>query len=444
MYFPTSIHLHMRRPGIWVMAMSALLGATCVLLADYLPFDRISFYLPLLSAGLFFRNNPYQLPGWKYPLMAAASILLGCWIPVQTFYYFSAALCLICLLELRFGRQSPLVGLALLSAAPVTSYLVDVFTFPIRLSLTAGAANILRWLDPRACAEGTSIVYQGTRFNIDTGCMGLYMFLVAVQIGLFLLSVQVRKNECVVKRIPMLLFFFALFLLTIVANFLRILLLITLNCPAGTARHQWVGLICFTAYVLIPATYLIRRFFKSSPSSEELRVSATRGWVPAGLYVILLVGLLIQGMLLKTSNNDFLSAQRVLDKFQPVDLCEASPGVQQFHSRGALVYVKQVRGFFDTDHQPMMCWQGTGYEFVQTSLHSVGSQHCYMGEMRRGNQVLYSAWWYDNGYQQTSSAWDWRWRMVKGEAPYALVNVTCESRNELIDFLDNYFSAKTF
>ena len=70
MYFTTSIHLHMRRPGIWVMAMSALLGATCVLLADYLPIDRISFYLPLLSAVLFFRDNPYRLPGWKYPLMA--------------------------------------------------------------------------------------------------------------------------------------------------------------------------------------------------------------------------------------------------------------------------------------------------------------------------------------------------------------------------------------
>ena len=444
MYFTTSIHLHMRRPGIWVMAMSALLGATCVLLADYLPIDRISFYLPLLSAVLFFRDNPYRLPGWKYPLMACVSILLGCWIPVKTFYFFAAAMCLVCLLELRFGRQSPLVGFAILSSAPVTSYLVDVFTFPIRLSLTGAAAKLLSWLDPDACAAGTSIVYQGARFNIDTGCMGLYMFLVALQIGLFLLSVRLRKNGCGVKRIPIFLFFFALFLLSIVANFLRIILLIILNCPEGTARHQWVGLICFAAYVLIPATYLVRHLFKSSRPADEPPVSAPRGSVPAGLYLVLLVGILIQAMLLKTSDDEFLSAQRVVDRFKPVDMSEASPGVLQFYSRGALVYVKQVRGFFDTDHQPMMCWQGTGYEFAQTSLHSVGNQYCYMGEMRKGDSVLYSAWWYDNGYQTTSSAWDWRWRMLRGEAPYALVNVTCQSPNELTDFLNTYFLATTF
>ena len=48
-----------------------------------------------------------------------------------------------------------------------------------------------------------------------------------------------------------------------------------------------------------------------------------------------------------------------------------SPGIIKLESQSSLVYVKYVRGFYDTDHNPTICWKGSGYEFQQIQYNNI-------------------------------------------------------------------------
>ena len=114
-------------------------------------------------------------------------------------------------------------------------------------------------------------------------------------------------------------------------------------------------------------------------------------------------------------------------------LSAPAQGVVKLDAAGYFIYVKKVRGFFDTDHQPMMCWKGSGYVFSQVKENAKDDLLFYSAILEKGNDRLYTAWWYDNGKKQTISAWQWRWGMICGENDYALVNITSYSEERLLE-----------
>jgi len=55
----------------------------------------------------------------------------------------------------------------------------------------------------------------------------------------------------------------------------------------------------------------------------------------------------------------------------------------------------------------------------------------YKGELVKGNQHLYTSWWYDNGIRQTTEPLDWRWDWIHGAPPYSVVNLTAATPEQL-------------
>jgi len=106
-------------------------------------------------------------------------------------------------------------------------------------------------------------------------------------------------------------------------------------------------------------------------------------------------------------------------------------GVTKYQSRQALVYFKPVRTFYATEHHPLICWEGSGYTFRHVQLQQLGNHVVYTGELQKGTDRLYTAWWMDNGRHRTVNQWDWRWRMLKGESHFRLINLTVARREEL-------------
>ena len=54
-----------------------------------------------------------------------------------------------------------------------------------------------------------------------------------------------------------------------------------------------------------------------------------------------------------------------------------------------------------------------------------------VARLENEEQRLVTAWWYDNGQQQTLSNFDWRWQQLQGESGFFLVNVTVANRDQL-------------
>jgi exosortase N len=107
------------------------------------------------------------------------------------------------------------------------------------------------------------------------------------------------------------------------------------------------------------------------------------------------------------------------------------PGVVKLQSKDALIYIKYIRGFFDTEHNPMICWSGGGYQFKRVTRETIAGRKVYTATIFNGTDNLYTAWWYDNGVKHTTEQFEWRWDLVRGGKPYVLINIACSSREHL-------------
>lgn len=106
-------------------------------------------------------------------------------------------------------------------------------------------------------------------------------------------------------------------------------------------------------------------------------------------------------------------------------------GITQLKSETALIYLKPIPDFYSGEHSPVFCWKGSGYTFKKIKEEVVQSYEIYTGVLSNKNDKLYTAWWFTNGEVITNSQLEWRWRVLKGETHFELINVTAISEHEL-------------
>ena len=75
----------------------------------------------------------------------------------------------------------------------------------------------------------------------------------------------------------------------------------------------------------------------------------------------------------------------------------------------------------------MICWSGSGYEFTRIHEKEIGGTTVYAATLEKGDEQLYTAWWYDNGLSTTISQFEWRWDALRTHHHYAIVNVTAST-----------------
>lgn len=97
----------------------------------------------------------------------------------------------------------------------------------------------------------------------------------------------------------------------------------------------------------------------------------------------------------------------------------------------SLVYIKPIEQFYEADHNPMICWKGSGYELEGIKEEWVAGMRVFTATLQKEHEKLYTAWWYDNGSLRTTSQLEWRWKMLQQARHFSLVNITCSTREEL-------------
>lgn len=409
----------------WMILMYPIL--TVLLLREYLQFQSINFILGMLA--LLFSRQVINTGNYssRYAWLTLVMISL-CWLmPVKTLLYFAICLCLIFFVECFIGKLNLLAPLTMFLMSPVFQYLVSTFSFPIRLSLSQLAGKLFNTAGAETTVSGNVISMGGNEYSVDSACMGLQMMEASLLLGVLLILLFQKQYQRKLHLGYTVLFFLLIVLLNIVCNLMRIMILVLFNIPAETIGHELAGILCLFIYVFLPAIWLGRRIVNRFPACD-IQKSKTAGTIKRiATHLIFLISLLVLGYRVNSVDTYAMTPGITAGSMNGYTISEYTPGILKLQDDRSLVYLKYTRGFFDTDHSPVLCWSGSGYVFQKVEKKKIGHVSVYTGILEKGNDRLYTAWWFDNGVSKTINPISWRWDMMKGANNYAVVNVTCSN-----------------
>jgi len=427
-----------------ILFAGGYIALAVIALKNYLPFQSVNFILGLMALPFVLQIQGREKRSYRFGWIVLVCSILCFMVPVSTILYFTICFALFFLIEYFYGRVNLLAVVTVVLMSPVFQYFINTFSFPLRLELTKLAGTLFNLVGAELVVKGNVIIHHGNEFSVDPGCMGLKMMETSLLLGAMLIGVYQKRFQRRLRNWKLLFFFGTIVLLNIVANLIRIVMLVQFSVLPGTFSHELAGIVCLIIYVFLPAVWLASRVIKRSPVQHDTTVQFSAVSKRAILHHLLILSC-ISLLALLVYNTDTYKMPNISLFSQNKDfgVTQYAPGILKLQDTKSLIYIKYIRGFYDTDHNPMICWKGSGYAFEQIQLEKMDDREIYAGVLVNGQEKLYSAWWYGNSQSSTVSQFEWRWDMLKGEKKYAVVNVTCSDRDELQKQVKKIFRQKT-
>ncbi|HEX8331547.1 MAG TPA: exosortase N [Segetibacter sp.] len=369
-----------------------------------------------------------------YWYAAAFFIALTFILPVKTFLYFSLVLGVVFFIDTNFLKCGYLPLFTMIIISPIFNYITTVFTFPIRLELTSIAAQILSFMNPSTSNAGNIIHFNGADFSVDAECMGLSMVSIGLLTGVLLLSYYQRRTHSSISFVRSLLFLMFVLLLVLVCNLFRIVFLVQFHILPETLFHEVAGLVCYIIYVLIPVTLVVLFLIKRKENEPIAKIANNVNTAPKYFILknlIIFFGLIIVTVYVKMKETSPAALPENVSKVAHYKSETVSPGTIKLENENSLVYIKKIKGFYSTEHSPMICWKGSGYVFHNIERNTISGTPIYVGKLINKDEVLYTAWWFDNGEYRTINQIDWRWKVLRGTNEFSIINVTTGNQEQL-------------
>ncbi|MEJ0105827.1 MAG: exosortase N [Bacteroidota bacterium] len=389
-------------------------------------------------AGLIFLYSSYNTGNTKlstrYFFPAIGFILLTLVLPVKTFLYFSIVLGFSLLVESLLYKCGHLPLLLFIIISPIFNYFTTVFTFPIRLQLSHLAAQLLSFINPSVHQAGNVIRVYENDFSVDAECMGLNMVSVGLLVGILLLGYYQKKTKSTITFFRTTIFLGSVFLLIILSNLFRITSLVQFNIPQDTWGHETTGITCFIVYVILPATIFIQWLVKRKKTLAIKKIEESfispNGIIAKNLIVC--VGFFIAAVYVMKQKEISLLSKNRSALFLPGFRSEIiDRDIVKLENSNSLIYIKPIKNFYSTEHSPMICWKGSGYDLKKIKKECISGKYLYFAELCKDKDVLYTCWWFDNGNYQTIDQLDWRWKILKGANNFSIINITTSSVEQL-------------
>lgn len=414
------------------MLLVAYLGIWIFALRDFLPLTSLPFALALMTMPFTLQKGECEKLSVGWTITAMLCIVLSFLVPVKTLLYFSIGWALLLLLPAFSCRPGFLSIAVLLVASPIFQYVTNVLSFPIRLQLTGWAGQLLSLWFNGINTKGNVIYYGNNEFSVDPACMGLNMLVTSLLLGIMAFGYYQQKLQKKAGWGWALVFLAAALGCNIVGNLMRIMLLVQFSVWPGTLMHELVGLACLALYVLLPsillAKLMVSRLGKAVQKVEGL-ASSPRSGLFFHYLILVVIGLSAWRVMHVDTYAGFKGVTE--SKVAGYNTSAFAPGILKLGNSNALVYVKYTRGFYDTDHNPSLCWKGSGYEFQHTTQRTIAGSPVYTATLVNGPGKLYTAWWYGNGKNNTASQLQWRYDRLKGGNNYVVINVTTADQKTL-------------
>lgn len=370
----------------------------------------------------------------RFFLPAVICMVVSFLVPAKTPLLFAFLFAGLLVVENYRGKVNTAFFLLLLLCSPIFSYITELIGFPIRLWLSHVLAAILMSFGKSATATGNIISLDGAEFSVDPACAGLNMLAISLIICLFMLA---HWQHLMARRLH-LVYILGLLALTfglnILCNLLRILVLITFNIAPGNVFHDIIGLICLALYVILPMYFFVRIAYRylsqPEPGLRDKRLLFTKGvairYLPMHLVFLTLLCLMSARVRQGKAANAPALAFNIAGYHRTI----LESGVIKFEGGKSLIYIKPTP-FYGLAHDPMICWTGSGYTFQQVRQDTINGIPIYTGALTKGQDKIYAAWWFQNGRMKTINQFNWRWRVLKGEPEFYLVNVNAASEAAL-------------
>lgn len=366
----------------------------------------------------------------RYFFPAVGALVLAILMPVHTMLYMSLVLSGLFLIENCLGKTNRSILWLAALASPVFGDVSRLFEFPVRLWLTARVVDLVNATGRHASAAGNLIAIDKYEFSVDTACAGLNMLATSLLITLMLLAFYKRREQ----RQLSLGWSAAVMVLTIVlnvaCNFFRIWFIVTLKIMPGTLMHDITGIVCLAVYVIIPMIVGIKYFYRRLGKTQEPAPATFNGSLHfAQIHLLLLAGNIFGAMHLKKLDElcNLSNSPITVNGYHKSTLHN---GVIKFDNPKTLIYIKPT-AFYAPEHDPMVCWTGSGYEFKAIQESVVQGRHIYSGMLQKAGGTIYTAWWFDNGQTKTVNQLKWRWQAATGQPGFCLINVNAAKRDDL-------------
>jgi exosortase N len=395
-------------------------------LSNYFIIDA-SVVSALLFSPYIISPNPSLPSNFKYAFLSGIFLTLAIITGVKTFYFFTIGLAMLFAIESMAGAigYQPLYLLGLLS--PTFAYFNNMLGFPVRLKLSEWAGYILQSIGYKNEVAGNIIVLNGTEFSVDPACVGLKMIAFSLLAGLLIMAYFQKFSRKPFSFLTSTGILAIVIVLNIFANLIRIVTLTIFKILPNNPLHEILGTICFLVYVIAPTYFLIKRISALIPE-RSITEKTSKNTNPNK---ILLINILL-AIIITIAGFRFLGNQQTSAAHLPSISLQGYSGkvvgedILKFEKSGLLVYIKPLSRFYGAEHNPMICWVGSGYQFRKINKEKIEGKEIYTGILKKGNDTIYAAWWFDSGKHKTNSQLDWRWRALKGEN-FSLVNVNSEN-----------------
>lgn len=413
------------------LAYSAI---TLFALHSYITWQSINVVLGILALPLVTSIQHGNCNCNRYGIAAAILAIVTVILPVKTMLYFTIAFACFFITESYLGKINLLPAGVIFLMSPVFQFAANVFSFPIRLQLTQLAGHIMNSVLGGVIVKGNMIVFNGNEFSVDPACMGLNMMGASLLLQLIMIALYQRKYQLKLVWWQVVGLLTVIFALNIVSNLFRIICLVWFNILPGTYMHEIAGIGCLLFYVIIPAGWITQQVVKQKGRA----VATSSGNASFKWKKVLGIHLLLLSIVCWATYSVVFHDKKVADPsaaIKPADGYETervTAEIIKLQNDRSLVYIKNIPGFYNADHHPMICWEGSGYLFRQVQQEIIGDQQVYTAVLQNGEEQLYTGWWYDNGSDRTINQLSWRRRMLTGARPYSIINVTTGNKQLLI------------
>lgn len=404
-----------------------------------------SLFVFLLMSPFLFTINKNQ-KRLRFVWISLALIILYFFFKLQILFFLSFSTFILFLIESNIGKVNYLPLFIILLISPYSYFIFNVFGFPARLLITDAATVILSVVLDDVSNNGNNIIINNQLFSVDPECMGLKMVGYAYATTLLFISFFEKKF---IKKLSFLKVIGILTLgsiFIILVNLFRIVLIVILQAKPATASHELIGILCFGCYFILPM-YFITKWIIQRDKNKPI-VSTKKRSVNQTLSLVMTFGL-IATMAYLNFNRDNYRNNDSDQKSNKIKLANFNKtitenNVVKFKNDNALIYIKPSCHVLGPDHSPTICWRGSGYEFINIKTEKHNNYTIYTAQLKKDEEILQTAWWFDNGKDKTISQLDWRWKTATGNEPYRLINITTTNQQELKNQVERLIKKNLF
>jgi len=360
-------------------------------------------------------GKPKSQPGIALFLLMIVLSLFGLLIPTTTGVFVFLALMILYLIGYDGKINLPtLIHVSMIT--PLFLYISSLISFPLRIYLSQTTSWLLHFFW-ETNANGNVISLNGQEFLVDQACAGLFMLEYGLLFGTVILGWRSQRWQ---QSWWQYLSKYGILLgLILLANVIRIICLVVFNIGADHWLHETIGLAIYTEVVLIPFYWLSSKWLKQyknpTISTQQNSQPILRPAILMALYLLLLF----------RNIKDEIPQQLPQTTLQGYESKVLESGVVQLNKSDALIYIKPPVAGFKSDHNPTICWKGSGFEFKKISETKINNQPVNIAELHKKGEVLYSAWWFESLETRTINQWTWRKASLLDHQSFYLVNITC-------------------